>query len=108
MAAMPPAPGPAAKLAVLTEAERKQFGISASINGVLVQSVANDIALSDQGLKPGDVIVEVDGTPVGTPDEVEGMIRTARAEHQIYVPFLVSGKNGLRWLSYYTGMKEAK
>jgi hypothetical protein len=39
-------------------------------------------------------------------DEVETAIRKARADHEVYVPFLVSGKQGLRWLSYYTGMKE--
>jgi serine protease Do len=108
VAAMRPTPGPAAKLVVLTEAARKQFGLSPSITGVLVQSVANGSALGDQGLQPGEVIVNVNGTPVDTPDEVEGMIRKARAEHQVYVPFLVAGKDELRWLSYYTGMKEAK
>ena len=108
MAEMAPTPGPPAKLTVLTAAARQQFDISPSITGVLVQSAANETDLDEQGLRSGDVIVNVNGTPVGTPDEVDSMIRKARAEHEVYVPFLVSRKDGLRWLSYYTGMKEAK
>jgi serine protease Do len=108
MAEMAPMPGPDAKLVTLTEAARKEFGIEPSIKGVLVQSVADDTKLGDQGLQPGDVIINVDGTTVTTVDEVETAIRKARADHQVYVPFLVSGKQGLRWLSYYTGMKEGQ
>jgi serine protease Do len=106
MAEMAPTPGPDAKLAVLTAAARQQFKIAPSVTGVLVQSVAADTSSGDQGLQPGDVITNVNGTPVDSPDEVDSMIRKARAEHQIYVPFLVSGKKGLRWVTIYTGMKE--
>jgi hypothetical protein len=37
---------------------------------------------------------------------VERAIGKARDAHQADVPFLVSGKGGLRWLSYYTGVKK--
>jgi len=108
MAEMAPTPGPDAKLAVLTEAARQQFKIAPSITGVLVQSVARDTSPGEESLQPGDVIINVNGTPVETPDEIDSMIRKMRAEHQPYVPFLVSGKEGLRWVTVYTGMKEVQ
>jgi serine protease Do len=108
MAEMAPTPGPGAKLAVLNEAARQQFKIAPSITGVLVQSVASDTSSGEQGLQPGDVIINVNGTAVDTPDEIDSVIRKARAEHQVYVPFLVSGKEGLRWVTIYTGMKAAQ
>jgi serine protease Do len=86
MSAMKPTPGPDVKLAMLTDAARQQFGISPNTNGVLVQFVANDAKVGDQGLRPGDVIINVNGTVVGTPDDVESAIRKARDAHQADVP----------------------
>jgi serine protease Do len=107
MAAIAPTPGPDVKLGTLTDAARQQFAIPPSANGALVESVANDTQVGGEGLEAGDVIVNVNGTPVSTPDEVRSAIQKARDAHQVYVPLLATGKRGLRWLSYYTGIKES-
>ncbi|HSU05986.1 MAG TPA: trypsin-like peptidase domain-containing protein [Acetobacteraceae bacterium] len=106
MAAMAPAPDPDLKLAAITDAVRQQFGIPAGVVGVLVEAASENADLGEQGLRPGEVIVNVNGVPVGRPDQVEHLIGTARSAQQTYLPFLVSGKDGLRWVSYYTGIKE--
>jgi hypothetical protein len=62
MAAMKPTPGPDVKLSLLTHAARQQFRISPKTNGVLVQFVANDARVGDQGLRPGDVVINVNET----------------------------------------------
>lgn len=103
MATLDPSPDPVMKLAPLTDAARRQFGIAPDTSGVLVQSVGKDEAGEDQGLQPGDVVVNVNGTVVGRPDDVDAAIRKARDAHQAYIPFLVAGRNGLHWLSYTPG-----
>jgi serine protease Do len=50
------------------------FGVKA---GVLVRSVAANTAASRAGLKAGDVVTKVNGTPVGTPREITGLVRSS-------------------------------
>ncbi|HEX5326717.1 MAG TPA: PDZ domain-containing protein, partial [Acetobacteraceae bacterium] len=107
MAAMAPATEAGPKLATITEDSRRQFSIPPTITGgAVVETVSDDNNLGDQGLRAGDVIINVDGTPVTTPSEVQAMIGKARDGKRAYLPMLVSGKDGLRWVSYYTGVPE--
>jgi serine protease Do len=51
------------------------FGVK---EGVLVRSVAKDTAADKAGIKAGDVITRVDGTPVTNPAEVTNALKLAR------------------------------
>jgi serine protease Do len=51
------------------------FGVKA---GVLVRSVNSKTPAERAGLKAGDVVVKVNGTPVTTPREITGVVRTSR------------------------------
>jgi serine protease Do len=51
------------------------FGVK---NGVLVRSVNPNTPAEHAGLKAGDVVVKVNGTPVTTPREITGLVRSSR------------------------------
>lgn len=57
-------------LGVLDGGARAKFKIGAGVQGVLVSSVEAGSPAADKNLRPGDVIVEVAGQPVKTPDDV--------------------------------------
>jgi serine protease Do len=106
MAAMVPTREPALKLAALTPVVQQHLGVSTSTTGILVESVSASSDSNDETLLPGDVIVNVAGSPVAMPGDVENLIRSARNDHQAYVPILVLRKDELHWVSYYTGVNE--
>jgi len=51
------------------------FGVK---EGVLVRSVNAQTPAARAGLKAGDVVVKVNGTPVTTPREITGLVRSSR------------------------------
>jgi len=51
------------------------FGVK---EGVLVRSVTAKTPAERAGLKAGDVVVKVNGTPVTTPREITGLVRSSR------------------------------
>ena len=106
MAAMASVPDTSLKVVAISDTARHQFGIPASIDGVLVAAVASEAEPGEQGIRPGDVIVNAGGVPVRTPEALELLIDKARNAHQAYLPLLVSNKDGLRWVSYFTGVKQ--
>jgi serine protease Do len=59
------------KLARLTPDLRKQFSIPDGAKGVVVTEVPQNSPAATQGLHPGDLVVEVGGHPVTSPDEVK-------------------------------------
>lgn len=50
------------------------FGVK---EGVLVRSVAADTPAAKAGLRAGDVVTKVNGTPVTAPREITGLVRTS-------------------------------
>jgi serine protease Do len=103
IAALAPSPDLGMGLATITPQARARYGLAPSLNGVLIALVSNNTEASERNLQPGDVITNIDGTPVSTPGEVEGMIAKASAEQRRYLGFLIASKGGLNWVSFYTG-----
>ena len=62
----------------LTLVPAPEFPGSKSKEGVAVSGVDPNSKAADQGLKRGDVILEVNGKTVSTPDDVSDSIRDAR------------------------------
>lgn len=93
------APDPGIRLASLTEYTRKQYGLNPKLSGALVSSVEPDSEAGELGIVPGDVIINVQGQPVATPDEVRHAIEAAHDERRHYLALLVQGKSALRWVS---------
>src|SRR5689334_5265506 len=57
----------------LDRAARQQFALPSSIKGVVVTDVAPDSAAAEAGLKPRDVIQEINTKPVRTAKEAVKM-----------------------------------
>jgi serine protease Do len=69
------------------------------LSGALVSSVEPDSEAGELGLVPGDVIINVQGQPVATPEEVRRALQAAHDERRHYLAMLVQGKHALRWIS---------
>ena len=54
----------------LDQPARAKFKIGAAVQGVLVTAVEAGSAAGEKNLRPGDVVVEVDGQAVKAPDDV--------------------------------------
>jgi serine protease Do len=96
-------PDPGVRLAPLTEAARKQFGIDTKVGGVLVASVEADCEARDLGIVAGDVVTAVQGAPVATPEDVRREVQTAHQQRRPFLAVLVRGKSTTRWVSLSMG-----
>jgi len=101
----PPAASPSsdiaglgAKLAPLSEELREKYKLPQGQMGVVVTDVANDGPAAGRGLKPGDVIVEVQQEPVATPADVQARLEKYRKLNRKSVLMLIQSGEGLRWV----------
>ena len=93
------APDPGMRLAAITAEARKQYRLDPALSGVLVSAVEPDCEARDLGIVPGDVIINVQGQPVASPNDVQRAIETAHEERRRYLAILMRTKDGLRWVS---------
>ena len=80
------APDPGVKLAPLTDAARKKYGLDPKLAGVLVSSVEPDCEARDLGIVEGDVVMTVQGAPVATPEDVRLTVQKAHEQHRPFSP----------------------
>ncbi len=59
---------------------RRQFDIPESVKGVIVTDLEPDSAAAEAGLKPGDVIQEINRTPVKTAEEAVRLTERPRSK----------------------------
>ena len=62
----------------LNDALRQQFRVPEDVDGVLVTGVRPSSPAQEAGLRPGVVILQVDGEEVGTADDLRAKIRNAK------------------------------
>jgi serine protease Do len=90
-------------LSVLTADLRARHGLQMQLAGVLVDGVTPGTDAFDRGLLVGDVILRVQDTEVGAPQEVQAAIAAARAKGKAFVMALVLSKaeqlTGPRWIA---------
>jgi serine protease Do len=88
-------------LGTLTPDRRAHYGLQMGQNGVLIDGVTAGTDAFDRGLVPGDVILRVQGTDVGEPQQIQAAIDTARSQHKTFILALVLPKvqqiPGPRW-----------
>ncbi len=84
-------------LGALTPALRKRYSVTRT-SGALVTSVDPDSAGGAAGLVPGDVIVQLDGTPVADPGAFRKAAAATNRRDRTFVALLVEKKNGLTWV----------
>ena len=68
----------------------------------MVADVDPDSPAADEGLKPGDVILEVRGKAVSQPSEVPAAIESAKNDGKKSVLFRVKSDDGERFLAMPT------
>lgn len=85
-------------LAPIDETLRRKYAIPAGQAGAVVTAVAKDGVASDRGIKPGDVVVQVEQKDVGKPADVDRAVAVARAARHGSVLILVLDKDGQRWV----------
>ena len=90
--------GLGARLAPITDELRDKYKISPDQKGVVVTDVTPDGAAAGRGLKPGDIIVEVQQEPVATPADVQERMDRYRKQNRRTVLMLVQSSEGLRWV----------
>ena len=90
--------GLGARLSPLTDELRDKFKLSQGQKGVVVTDVNQDGAAAGRGLKPGDVIVEIQQEPVTTPADVAGKLDKYRKMNRKSVLMLIQSGDGLRWI----------
>ena len=86
------------KIAPLSADTRDKFQISPDQKGVVITDVDQDGVAADRGLKPGDVIVEVQQSEVTSPDDVKKKIEAQRSQDRKSVLMLIQGHDGMRYV----------
>ena len=86
------------RLSPITDELRGKYQLSQDQKGVVVTDVVSDGTAAGRGLKPGDVIVEVQQEPVSTPADVQERIDRFRKQNRRSVLMLVQSGEGLRWV----------
>ena len=77
---------------------KDKYQIADDQKGVVIVEVAPNSAAAERGLKPGDVIVEVQQGEVATPDDVRKRVEDVRKENRKSVLMLVQRRDGLQWV----------
>jgi serine protease Do len=86
------------RLSAITPEGREKFQIGADQKGVLITDVVAGTAAAERGLKPGDVIVEVQQEEVSAPADVADRVEKVRKSNRRSVLMLVQSGDGLRWV----------
>jgi serine protease Do len=86
------------KVAPITDEARTKYQIGADQKGVVVTDVTANGAAAGRGIKPGDVVVEVQQETVATPADVQDKVDRYRKMSRKTVLMLVQNSDGLRWV----------
>lgn len=85
--------------AALNDALRSEFELPGGFEGVVITSVDNDSDAAQKGLKPGDVILEVNQNGVTTPKAINKFAENARRSGRSSVLLLVSRDGDVRFVA---------
>jgi serine protease Do len=77
---------------------KDKYQLNADQKGVVITDVAPGSSGADRGLKPGDVIVEVQQGEVGSPADVQSRIDAVRKADRKSVLMLIQRQDGLQWV----------
>jgi serine protease Do len=87
------------KIAPLTPETREKFQLPADQKGVVVMDVAPGTSAEEKGLKPGDVIVEIQQEEIKSAADVTDKIEKFRKSGRKSVLMLVQTQNGPRFVA---------
>lgn len=90
-------------LASITEETRQRMDIAENVKGALVIEVESGSPAAREGLRPGDVIVQVGDKQVSTPDEVAGMVQAADSGEHNRLLLLINRQGNQRFVTVQLG-----
>ena len=85
-------------LSELTDSLREEYGIDPTISGVIIMSVDETSSAYENGLRKGDVITDVAQKPIGSVEEVEELVSSAKSEGRQSVLLLVRREGQPRFI----------
>ena len=91
------------RLSPITPETREKFSLAGEQKGVLITEVVPGTPAADKGLKPGDVIVEVQQEEVNSPSDVQDRVERIRKSDRKSVLMLVQSGDGLHWVPLSLG-----
>ena len=83
----------------ITPELREKFGLGERAGGVVITVVDENGSAAEKGLRPGDIIVEVDQEEVASPNEVVERVKKAKVEGYRVVTLLVFRQGDFRWVA---------
>ncbi len=78
---------------------REKFNLREKAGGVVITDVDENGSAAEKGLRPGDIIVEVDQEEVGSPGEVAERVEKAKTDGYRVVTLLVFREGDFRWVA---------
>jgi serine protease Do len=93
-----PEPSLGLTLAPIDESMRQVYGIPEGVRGVVITELAEGSPAAEQGIEPGDVIVEVGSAPVENPDDVARQVTEARREGRRNLLVLLNRQGDVRFV----------
>jgi len=91
------------KLAGLNATNREKFKIKKSSKGVVITFVDPNGTAAEQGLKKGDLIVEVAQTQINNPKDVNKKVEEARSTGRKSILLLMERSNGIGFVAIRIG-----
>jgi len=86
------------KLAPITPDLKDKFQLNADQKGVVITDVAPKGPAADKGLKPGDIVVEVQQGEVNSVGDVQKRIDAVKKENRKSVLLLIQQQDGMKWV----------
>ena len=86
------------KVAAISAALREKYQIPHDQKGVVITDIDPNGKAAGRGLRPGDVVTEVQQSEISTPADLQDRIRQARQAKRPSVLMLVQNGDGMRWV----------
>jgi serine protease Do len=86
------------KIAAIGPDLKDKFQLGAEQKGVVITDVSGDGPAADKGLKPGDVILEVQQNEVTSPVDVQKRVEAARKQDRKFVLMLIQRQDGVQYV----------
>ncbi|NQU59937.1 MAG: DegQ family serine endoprotease [Rhodospirillales bacterium] len=86
------------KLSAITPKLREKYSLAKDAKGAIVTKVDEAGRAAEKGLRPGDVIVEINKEEISSPAEVVKQVAAAKKAGRKIVLLLIEGQSGLRFV----------
>ncbi len=86
------------KIAPVNQDLKEKFQLQDGQKGVVITDVSPNTPAAERGLKPGDVIMEVQQGEVASPDDVRKQVDAARKADRKFVLMLIQREGGVQYV----------